>query len=129
MKPFTLAAAASPAAATAAAMLVLSAAAQAAPPAPPPVFARCAVCHSTAKDAPPKIGPNLWGVYGGKSAHSPKFNYSAAMKGARLKWNDQTLDKWITGPMAMLPGTSMAFPGIKDQAKRAEIIAYLKQLR
>ena len=100
----------------------------ASPAAPPAVFARCAVCHNTAKDAPPKIGPTLWGVYGGKAARG-KFAYSAALKNAKLQWNDATLDKWLTAPMAMVPGTMMSFPGIKDQAKRAELIAYLKTLR
>lgn len=99
-----------------------------APPAPPPAFARCAVCHNAAKGAGAKIGPDLWGVYGAKAAARPGFNYSQALKNAKLKWNDETLDKWIAGPMTMVPGTLMSFPGLKDQAKRAEIIAYLKHL-
>ncbi|HEY6870737.1 MAG TPA: c-type cytochrome [Novosphingobium sp.] len=98
-----------------------------APPAPPPSFARCAVCHNATKGAGPKIGPDLWGVYGSKAA-SQKFAYSQALKAAKLKWDAETLDKWISGPMTMVPGTMMSFPGLKDQAKRAEIIAYLKQL-
>ena len=53
----------------------------------------------------------------------------AALKNAKLKWDDATLDKWIAAPMAMVPGTMMSFPGLKDPAKRAEIIAYLKTLR
>jgi cytochrome c len=100
----------------------------AAPPASPPAsFARCSVCHSAAKDAPAKIGPNLWGVYGAKAART-KYNYSTALKGAKLQWNAETLDKWMTAPMTMVPGTMMSFPGLKDPAKRAEIIAYLKHL-
>ncbi|HZU63742.1 MAG TPA: c-type cytochrome [Novosphingobium sp.] len=93
---------------------------------PPAVFARCAVCHNAAPGAPDKVGPNLWGVYGRKAA-STKYNYSAALKGAKLRWDEATLDKWISGPMTMVPGTMMSFPGIKDAAKRAEIIAFLKQ--
>lgn len=110
--------------------LFVAAAAQAAPPppAPPASFARCAVCHNAAKGAPAKIGPTLWGVYGGKAARG-KYSYSVALKGAKLQWDDATLDKWLTAPMTMVPGTTMSFPGLKDQAKRAEIIAYLKGLR
>lgn len=108
--------------------LVVSVPIQAAPPPPPGSFARCAVCHNAAKGAPAKIGPNLWGVYGSKAARS-QYNYSAALKAAKLQWNDATLDTWLTAPMTMVPGTMMSFPGIKDQAKRAEIIAYLKTLR
>lgn len=111
--------------------LALAAPVMAAPPAPaapPPAFARCAVCHNAAKGAGAKIGPDLWGVYGAKAARG-SFNYSQALKAARLKWDDATLDKWIAAPMAMVPGTMMSFPGLKDPAKRAEIIAYLKTLR
>lgn len=103
-------------------------AARADAPAPPPVFARCAVCHNAAKGAEVKVGPNLWGIYGAKAAHA-KFSYSPAFKAAaNWKWTPEMLDKWLTGPMTMVPGTYMSFPGIKDPAKRAEVIAYLKQL-
>ena len=91
----------------------------------PATFARCAVCHNAAKGAPAKIGPNLWGVYGKKAASGP-YAYSAALKAAKLTWNEETLDKWLTGPMQMVPGTLMSFPGLKDPAKRAEVIAWLK---
>lgn len=93
----------------------------------PATFARCAVCHNAEKGAPAKIGPNLYGVYGKKAA-AGSFAYSAALKNAKLTWNDATLDKWLTGPMQLVPGTMMSFPGLKDAAKRAEVIAYLKTL-
>ncbi len=97
-------------------------------PVPPPVFARCAVCHNAAKGAEAKVGPNLWGVYDGKAGRA-KFTYSAAFKAAATwKWTPDMLDKWLTAPMTMVPGTYMAFPGLKDPAKRAEVIAYLKLL-
>lgn len=96
---------------------------------PPAVFARCAVCHSAEKGGATKIGPNLWGVYGTKAGDIKGFAFSDALKNSGLKWNDATLDQWIAAPMKMVPGTAMAFPGIKDPAKRAEIIAFLKQAR
>ncbi|HWU02868.1 MAG TPA: c-type cytochrome [Novosphingobium sp.] len=107
--------------------LLGAAPAMAAAPAPA-VFARCAVCHNAEKGAPDKIGPNLYGVYGKKAAQG-KHAYSEALKKANLTWNEATLDKWITAPMTMVPGTMMSFPGIKDPAKRAELIAYLKSLK
>ena len=106
-------------------LVAFGAAAHAAPP--PATFARCAVCHNAEKGAPAKIGPNLWGVYGKKAASS-SFTYSAALKSAKLTWNDATLDKWLTGPMQLVPGTMMSFPGLKEPAKRAELIAWLKTL-
>jgi len=109
--------------------LLSAAPALAAPAAPPATFtARCAVCHNAVKDGPDKIGPDLWGVYGRKAA-TGKHTYTEALKKAGLKWDDATLDTWISGPMQMVPGTAMAFPGIKDAAKRAELIAWLKTLK
>ena len=39
------------------------------------------------------------------------------------------LDKWLAGPMRMVPGTKMTYAGQSDPAKRAELIAYLKALK
>ena len=96
---------------------------------PPAAFARCAVCHNAAKGAEAKIGPNLWGVYGTKAGELKGYAFSDALKASGLTWNDATLDQWIEGPMKMVPGTMMSFPGIKDPAKRAEIVAFLKSAR
>lgn len=96
---------------------------------PPASFARCAVCHNAEKGAGSKIGPNLWGVYGTKAGEIKGYNFSDPLKASGLTWNDATLDQWIAGPMKMVPGTMMSFPGIKDPAKRAEIIAFLKSAR
>lgn len=96
---------------------------------PPASFARCAVCHNAAKGAGSKIGPNLWGVYGTKAGEIKGYNFSDALKSSGLTWNDATLDEWIAGPMQMVPGTMMSFPGIKNPEKRAEIIAFLKSAR
>jgi len=108
--------------------LLIAAPAVAAPAAPPATFARCAVCHNYEKGGPDKIGPDLYGVYGRKAA-TGKHTYTEALKKANLKWDEATLDKWISGPMQFVPGTAMAFPGIKDPAKRAELIAWLKTLK
>lgn len=95
---------------------------------PPAAFARCAVCHSAEKGAGDKLGPNLYGVYGTR-AGAGSFAFSEALKGAGITWTDSQLDQWIAGPAAMVPGNTMGFPGIKDPAKRAEIIAFLKSRR
>ncbi len=87
----------------------------------------CAVCHVAAPDAPPRQGPNLWGVYGRASARAPGFKYSPALSGAKLTWDDVTLDKWLTNPAALVPGAVMAYRQ-RDADKRAQIIAYLKTL-
>ncbi len=50
------------------------------------------------------------------------------MKASGIVWDDGTLDKYLTKPRAFVPKTRMAFPGLKNEADRADVIAYLKQL-
>lgn len=91
------------------------------------IFMRCVACHAVQPGAGAKMGPNLAGVVGRKAAAAPGFKYSAAMQKAKLKWDDATLDKWLTRPSALVPGTSMAFAGLSNAADRANVIAYLKK--
>lgn len=93
---------------------------------PPPTFARCVACHDAGKGGPNKMGPNLFGAYGRAAAKHPGFNYSDGLKKSGISWTDKTLDKWLENPRALVPGTSMSFPGLKDPARRQEVIAYLK---
>ena len=51
------------------------------------------------------------------------------MKGSRIVWNDKTLDRFLTSPLKMVPGSSMTYDGIADPKERADLIAYLKQAR
>jgi cytochrome c len=91
------------------------------------VFMRCIACHAVQPGAGAKMGPNLAGVVGRKSGSAAGFKYSAAMQKAKLTWNEATLDKWLTKPSGLVPGTSMAFPGLPNPADRANVIAYLKK--
>lgn len=106
-------------------------AAHAAPPPPAPAtWARCAMCHDNTKGGPNKIGPNLYGVVGKKAGtHAAGFKYSDSLKKSGVTWSAATLDKWIENPRAVAPGTIMSFPGIKDPAKRAELVGYLTKLK
>jgi len=94
---------------------------------PPDSFKQCAICH---KVEPGKhgLGPSLANVFGAKAGEAAGFRYSPAMAAADLTWNQATLDRYLDNPQAVVPGTTMAFAGVKDAAKRAEIIAYLKTL-
>ena len=71
------------------------------------------------------IGPNLYGVVGRAAAATPGFNYSAAMKASKLRWDEQTLNEYLAAPQKKVPGTRMPI-ATPDAAKRAAIIAYLK---
>ncbi|VAV87547.1 Cytochrome c2 [hydrothermal vent metagenome] len=89
-------------------------------------FAQCAVCHTIDKGGPTRIGPNLHGVVGRKAASVAGFQYSSAMKSSGITWTDAELDAFIAGPLKKIPGTKMASAGIPDAAKRAAVIAYMK---
>ena len=90
-------------------------------------FAQCKACHSIEKGKSDGVGPNLYGVYGAKSGgHSATFKYSAAMKNAGLTWNEAGLNAFLLAPMKAVPGTKMTYGGVKDDAKRAALVYYLK---
>ena len=85
----------------------------------------CKVCHAFNKGGGALIGPDLYGVVGRKIALVEGFNYTPALKAHEGDWTFEKLDAWLTNPAAFAPGTSMAFPGIPDTKKRADVIAYL----
>lgn len=95
----------------------------------PPAFAQCAMCHTATKGGANGIGPNLWGVTGKPAGQNASFVYSGAFKDAKLTWDDASLERWITNPQQMVPGSKMVFVGITDPVKRAEAIKFLKTLK
>jgi cytochrome c len=93
----------------------------------PTVFNQCAACHSTERDEH-GIGPSLAGVFGRRAGTVAGFEFSQAMKDSGLTWNQATLDRYLTDPRGVVPGTTMAYNGVKDAAQRQAVINYLKSL-
>ncbi len=93
------------------------------------VFRKCKACHEVKKEKN-KVGPHLINLFGRKAGLMEGYKFSKAMKakGADegLVWNDETLDAYLTKPKAFVKGTKMAFPGLKKEKDRVNIIAYLK---
>lgn len=83
--------------------------------------ARCGACHSLDAN---RIGPSHRGVVGRRSGQAPNFRYSVALQRLNVVWTPQTLDRWLTSPTAMAPGTSMGIRVLNAQ-ERADIITYL----
>jgi len=93
------------------------------------LFNRCAICHSDAKGAPNKLGPNLFGVVGRKAGTFPGYSFSAAMKRAGFVWTPVKLSDYLASPQKVVPGNNMPFAGIADPKQRAAIVAYLASLK
>lgn len=94
------------------------------------VFKRvCTSCHIVAKDGPKRLGPTLFGLVGRKAGSIEDFRYSAANKNSNMVWSAETLDPYLTDPKKVIPGTIMAFAGVKNADQRADLIAYLETLK
>jgi cytochrome c len=94
------------------------------------VFKRsCGSCHVAAKDGPKRLGPTLFGVVGRHSGSVDGFRYSEANKKSDVTWTPDVLDKYLVDPKKFMPGTNMAFAGLKKDDERADLIAYLETLK
>jgi cytochrome c len=89
------------------------------------VFAVCKACHQMGDNAKNAVGPVLNGLLGRKSGSVEGYNYSDANKKSGITWNEATFSDYIKDPKAKIPGTKMAFAGIKDEQKIKDLIAYL----
>ena len=87
---------------------------------------QCAACHSFTKGGAAGVGPNLYGIVGAKMFSQTGFTYSAAVKSkAGGTWTPDTMSAWLQNPAGFAPGTMMGYPGVKNDASRANVIAYL----
>ena len=92
-------------------------------------FRKCGPCHSVGEDAKNKIGPVLNGLDGRKSGTMADYNYSEANKKADITWSEASFKEYIANPMTRVPGTKMAFAGIKNDKEIADLWGYLKQFK
>ncbi|OYW46026.1 MAG: hypothetical protein B7Z33_09640 [Sphingomonadales bacterium 12-68-11] len=93
----------------------------------PAAFAQCKACHSV-EPGKNGIGPSLAGIWGEKAGQVAGFEFSQPMIDSGLTWNQAGLDRYLTDPRGVVPGTKMAFGGVKDAARRQAIIDYIKGL-
>jgi len=89
-------------------------------------FEKCQKCHTVGLST--ADGPDLVGVFGRASGGAQDFEYSPALKGGAITWDEAALRAFLTGPEAKAPGTTMKLEQLPPE-DLADIIAYLKTLR
>lgn len=87
------------------------------------LYQSCMGCHSLDDN---DVGPKHRGVVGRRAGSVPGYAYSAALKNSGVVWTPAMLDRWLSGPQAMVPGAKMYF-SVANPQNRADIIAYLAQ--
>ena len=86
------------------------------------LYQACESCHSIDDN---DLGPRHRGVVGRHAGSVADYTYSKALKSSDLTWDEATLDRWLTNPSALVPGTKMFFQ-LSSAQDRADVIAYLQ---
>ena len=89
------------------------------------VFRKCKACHD-AENEKNKVGPHLVGIIGRPAGTVDGFKYSDAMANSGITWDAATIDAYIAEPKTYVEGNRMAFPGLKKEDDRNDLLAYLK---
>jgi len=93
------------------------------------LFRQCAACHTAEEGGPNRVGPNLWGVVDRQIGSVEGFRYSRALAGSEEFWTLENLNAYLENPRAARPGNSMGFAGLRNEAHRMSMLAYLKTLQ
>ena len=88
----------------------------------------CASCHTFDQGGANRVGPNLWGIVGRDIGGAGGFAFSPAVAGHPGAWTYEELDRWLASPARAIPGTKMAFNGVRNPKDRANLLAYLGTL-
>ncbi|MEM7492461.1 MAG: cytochrome c family protein [Pseudomonadota bacterium] len=88
-------------------------------------FKLCASCHTLGESGPNLVGPNLYGLFGREAGSVEGFRYSDAISQSGLVWSPEDLEQWLVSPRGFLPGNNMNFNGVRREADRAAVIAYI----
>lgn len=90
-------------------------------------FNKCVACHAVGEGARTRVGPQLNGLDGRKSGTVPDFNYSEANRKSGITWNEAEFREYMRDPRMKVPGTKMAFAGIKSEKEIYDLWAFLSQ--
>jgi len=94
--------------------------------------AHCASCHALDAASPEGPGPDLAGLIGRKLAGDPRFDYSPALRAARVAggvWTADLLDRFLADPEDMFPGLWMGGNGVREPGPRAALVDFLRTVK
>ena len=89
------------------------------------VFARCRSCH-VLDEGVNRNGPSLYGIIGRTAGSVEGFRYSPANADSGIVWTEEIMFEYLENPREYIPGTYMAFPGLRAPQDRADVIAYIQ---
>jgi len=92
------------------------------------IFKICTVCHSAEPASGHRLGPKLWNIMGREKASYPDYAYSAALRAQGGRWTYEEMARYLYDTRSAVPGGKMAFAGIKDPGKLADVIAFARTL-
>lgn len=91
-------------------------------------IAQCRSCHTFEAGGANGIGPNLHDAFGRAVASHAGYAYSDAMEAHGGAWTYLPLDEYLTSPARVVPGTKMAFAGLRRPEDRMAVIAYMRSI-
>lgn len=91
------------------------------------VFTQCRTCHQV-QPGRNMVGPSLYGIIGRTAGSVEGFRYSDANANSGIVWTEEVMYEYLENPAQYIPGTIMAFPGLRREQDRVDVIAYLKSV-
>jgi cytochrome c len=91
------------------------------------VWRKCKACHSL-EAGENKLGPHLAKLFGREAGTIEGYKYSKAMRESDIVWDETSLDGYLASPRKFLKGGKMAFPGLKKEQDRKDLITFLRGL-
>jgi cytochrome c len=89
---------------------------------------QCKICHDATRQMLRYRGPPLWGIVGKAKAAFEGFKYSPVIRTLSGHWTYEDLNKFLSDPARVLPGTDMGTNGYQEETERADLIVYLRTL-
>jgi cytochrome c len=92
------------------------------------VHAQCTSCHTFEAGGPDRTGPNLHDAFGRAVASHAGYAFSEALVAHGGVWDYLALNDFLASPATAARGTKMTFAGVRNEADRVALIAYMRSI-